>query len=172
MCSGASSIRNQVTSFLTAITVIIVGVVNCFFGGCNEARSSEEDRDEGGSGRWSLGLNCQSRLWLGGTDVAMWEMDFMPVDSAVFFSGMCEFAAERQRRTVSTDIALCTNSRTEDWPDWKCLSYPFWFIHSFVWCFFCVQRNSSWIGKSQLKVACIKKKCVFHLSKTIKIIFC
>lgn len=79
-----AAVRNQVTSSLMAITVIIVGVVNCFFVGPNEVgggaaamqlgrpkearefwerrRVSGGARTGGGSRQWTAGLNCQSGL--------------------------------------------------------------------------------------------------------------
>lgn len=78
-----AAVRNQVTSSLMAITVIIVGVVNCFllglmrWGGAaamqlgrpKEAREFWERRrvsggarTGGGSRQWTAGLNCQSGL--------------------------------------------------------------------------------------------------------------
>lgn len=71
--------RNKVTNSLMAITVIMVGVVNCFSlglmmygaGATQLGRSKEAVGVEGvsgrgrmgeGSRRWAAGLNCQSRL--------------------------------------------------------------------------------------------------------------
>lgn len=67
-------------------------------------RGKPEWRKGGESGRWSAGLNCQPGLWLGGADATMWEMNFMPVDSAIS-PGMWGFTAELLRRR--TNAALC-----------------------------------------------------------------
>lgn len=78
--NGATT-RNKVTGSLMAITVITVGTLNCFFAGSNdvvgqrsaireakgrvegveEASGTDSERGKG-AGRWTAGLNCQSRL--------------------------------------------------------------------------------------------------------------
>lgn len=137
-------LRNQVTNSLTTITVIKVGIVNCFLlvlmslgwqGGCGCRNAIRETEGGGrrwgtfvrdgewlgkpgwgeGSGRWSTGLNCQSRLWLGGTDAAMWEMNFMAVDSAIS-PGMWGFAAERESLSDrGLTLFMFWHNKTEAW---------------------------------------------------------